>query len=142
MSDVKRELSQFCMYYSVVGTLFMLWVGIMITKQPFYMKGLEDVDRCRSNAFGAMWLFIFTFVSSVAYLCYDSNRHRHAAVEYMLHRAVSGSRLSEYSDRDEGGDLFGDGHEGAVTREGDIIDSTQIESGCWNMRQRTRRQHS
>lgn len=148
MFDVKRELSQFCMYYSFIGTLFMLWVGIVITKQPFYIKGLEDVDQCRTNAFGAMWTFVLTFISSVAYLWYDSNRHRYVAMESMLHRAVSNPRLTEYTDRgnrdrDEGNPLFDDdGHEGAVTREGDVIDSTQVEPGCWNMRQRNRRQNS
>eukprot|EP00567_Pseudictyota_dubia_P007624 CAMPEP_0197444770 /NCGR_PEP_ID=MMETSP1175-20131217/10166_1 /TAXON_ID=1003142 /ORGANISM="Triceratium dubium, Strain CCMP147" /LENGTH=133 /DNA_ID=CAMNT_0042975617 /DNA_START=355 /DNA_END=753 /DNA_ORIENTATION=+ len=133
MSDAKRDASQFCMYYSLVGTLFMLWVGVMISKQPFYMKGLEDVDRCRSNAFGAMWMFVFTFVSSVAYLWYDSNRHRRAAVEYMLNRAVSSSRLADDARRDHEEDtpFFDDGHEGATTEDGDVIDSTQIEPGCW-----------
>jgi hypothetical protein len=43
----------------------------MISKQPFYIGGLEDVDHCKSSAFGAVFMFVFTFVTSVAHICYE-----------------------------------------------------------------------
>eukprot|EP00978_Attheya_sp_CCMP212_P027444 scaffold91900_cov59-Attheya_sp.AAC.5 len=43
----------------------------MISKQPFYIGGLEDVDHCKSSAFGAVGMFVFTFVASVAHICYE-----------------------------------------------------------------------
>jgi len=74
-SDV-NELSHCCAIYSIVGALFQLWVWIMITKQPFYIRGLEDVDNCKKSAFGSMVLFITIFFLSVCYLCLDSSRRR------------------------------------------------------------------
>uniref|UniRef100_A0A6T7ISQ1 Uncharacterized protein n=1 Tax=Attheya septentrionalis TaxID=420275 RepID=A0A6T7ISQ1_9STRA len=63
--------SNFCAYYSVIGALFMFLVATLISKQPFYIGGLEDVDLCKSSAVGAMGMFLFTFVASVAHICYE-----------------------------------------------------------------------
>ena len=41
-------------------------------KQPFFLLGLEDLDNCKNNAFGAMWLFIMIFASSVIFILYDT----------------------------------------------------------------------
>mmetsp|Transcript_7432 Transcript_7432/g.14820 ORF Transcript_7432/g.14820 Transcript_7432/m.14820 type:complete len:250 (+) Transcript_7432:74-823(+) len=68
----KKATSQLCAIYSFTGILFMGWVGLMITYQPFFVSGLEDVDNCRTSAFGAMATFIVTFVSSILYLGYDA----------------------------------------------------------------------
>jgi len=46
-------------------------VATLISKQPFYIGGLEDVDLCKSSAVGAMGMFLFTFVASVAHICYE-----------------------------------------------------------------------
>ncbi|KAL7464059.1 hypothetical protein ACHAXS_004404 [Conticribra weissflogii] len=37
----------------------------MLSTQPFFIKGVDDVDQARSNAFGAMLTFVVTFVVSV-----------------------------------------------------------------------------
>eukprot|EP00561_Arcocellulus_cornucervis_P011312 CAMPEP_0185816878 /NCGR_PEP_ID=MMETSP1322-20130828/18199_1 /TAXON_ID=265543 /ORGANISM="Minutocellus polymorphus, Strain RCC2270" /LENGTH=232 /DNA_ID=CAMNT_0028513859 /DNA_START=48 /DNA_END=746 /DNA_ORIENTATION=+ len=67
-----RATSQFCAFYSFTGILFMGWVGALLTYQPFYVSGLEDLEGAKSSAFGALGTFIFTFASSIVYLCYDS----------------------------------------------------------------------
>ena len=71
-----RELSNICAIYSITGVLFMLWVWLLITHQPFFVgKIMHDVDTYRSSAHGAMWAFMATFTASIAYLYYDANRH-------------------------------------------------------------------
>ncbi|KAL7549135.1 hypothetical protein ACHAWF_012404 [Thalassiosira exigua] len=42
-----------------------LFVGVLLTTQPEFIVGIEDVGEARSNAFGAMGMFIATFALSV-----------------------------------------------------------------------------
>ena len=49
-----------------------LWVGVMISTQPFFIAGVEDPDVAKSSAFGACGIFAFTFVSSILGIWYDS----------------------------------------------------------------------
>lgn len=72
MRNRLSPLAHCCAPYSAIGALFMFWVGMMIIKQPFLLVGLKDYDECKDTAFGTMWLFIFLFVTSVIYICYDS----------------------------------------------------------------------
>ena len=37
-----------------------LFVGILLTTQPEYITGIEDVSEARTNAFGAMGMFVAT----------------------------------------------------------------------------------
>ena len=53
-----------CGFYSVTGILFMLFVWIMLSTQPFFITGIEDVEEARSNAFGALIMFCVTFAIS------------------------------------------------------------------------------
>jgi hypothetical protein len=57
-----------------------LWVGIMIQTQPFFIAGIEDVGEARTSAFGAMGMFLFTFVASLVGMWYDS-QHKPEAME-------------------------------------------------------------
>ena len=45
----------------------------MITTQPFFIAGIEDVDQAQKSAFGAMAMFIVTFAASMAGIWYDSS---------------------------------------------------------------------
>lgn len=85
-SDAK-ELSHCCAMYSVIGALFQLWVWILITYQPFYIRGLEDVDNCKQSALGAMALFVVIFFVSICYLCFDKTigRGRYGQLEMSEH---------------------------------------------------------
>lgn len=65
-------LSQCCALYSAVGIMFTTWVGIMLTYQPFFVGGIDDVDTSKTSAFGAAGVFFFTFVLSIGYLLSDS----------------------------------------------------------------------
>ena len=49
-----------------------LWVGVMLHTQPFFIAGIEDAGEAKSSAFGAMAMFIVTFISSLLGLWYDS----------------------------------------------------------------------
>ena len=61
----------------ITNLKFKFWVVVMITKQPFYLNGLEDEEKCRESAVGALALFLVTFVSSIGFIWYDSrNRYR------------------------------------------------------------------
>ena len=44
----------------------------MLSTQPFFIAGIEDEEKARSSAFGAMGCFIVTFLLSVAGIWYDS----------------------------------------------------------------------
>jgi hypothetical protein len=40
----------------------------MLMKQPFYIRGIEDVELCKGSAFGAAGAFLFTFLLSTCYM--------------------------------------------------------------------------
>ena len=70
-----------------------LWVVTMISKQPFYMTGLEDEEQCKNSASGALALFIVTFIASITFVWYDSvNKVQYTEVsehEELLPRGMS-----------------------------------------------------
>lgn len=41
------------------------WVSILLTKQPFLISGIEDYDKAKDSALGAMGLFAVTLVYSI-----------------------------------------------------------------------------
>ena len=43
----------------------------MLTYQPFYLGGIEDVEHAKKSAYGAMAMFILTFIISVLYIIFD-----------------------------------------------------------------------
>mmetsp|Transcript_833 Transcript_833/g.1902 ORF Transcript_833/g.1902 Transcript_833/m.1902 type:complete len:102 (+) Transcript_833:174-479(+) len=57
--------SRVCAGYSFTGILFTLFVGVLLSTQPEFITGIEDVSEAKSNAFGAMGMFIATFSLSV-----------------------------------------------------------------------------
>lgn len=44
----------------------------MIQTQPFFIGGIEDDASARTSAFGAMGMFLFTFIASLVGIWYDS----------------------------------------------------------------------
>mmetsp|Transcript_12243 Transcript_12243/g.25270 ORF Transcript_12243/g.25270 Transcript_12243/m.25270 type:complete len:117 (+) Transcript_12243:165-515(+) len=67
-----RDTSNFCARYSAVGMIFMLMVSLMLTYQPFYIGGIEDLKQAKSNAYGGVGSFLFVFLLSVVYLVIDA----------------------------------------------------------------------
>eukprot|EP00985_Skeletonema_marinoi_P010095 scaffold4765_cov128-Skeletonema_marinoi.AAC.3 len=61
-----------CSFYSFTGIIFMLFVYIMLSTQPFFITGLPDIDLARKNAFGALMTFCTTFALSVFLIMKDS----------------------------------------------------------------------
>ena len=49
-------------------------VFIMLTYQPFFIGGIEDLKQARSNAKGGVGTFLFIFLLSVVYLVFDALR--------------------------------------------------------------------
>lgn len=68
--------SAFCNEHrSKLSTLlfhFQLYCWIILSTQSFYIGGIEDPEKASASAFGAVILFVITFVASVAGIWYDS----------------------------------------------------------------------
>ena len=67
-------------------------MGLILLNQPFFIKGIENEQKCVSNAFGAMKLFIVSFAASLVYLLYIKSV-RKREINYA---AVSGASASEF----------------------------------------------
>jgi len=52
----------------------MVMVSMMLTYQPFYIGGIEDLEQAKSNAYGGVGSFLFIFLLSVVYLVFDALR--------------------------------------------------------------------
>ena len=44
----------------------------MISTQSFFIAGIEDPEEAKNSAFGAMGMFIFTFIASIGGIVYDT----------------------------------------------------------------------
>jgi hypothetical protein len=53
----------------------------MIQTQPFFISGIDDQAEARASAFGAMGMFLFTFLSSLAGIYYDSQHKAQPILE-------------------------------------------------------------
>jgi hypothetical protein len=84
-----RDLSNFCAVYSITGILFMLWVWLLTTHQPFFVGGImHDVDTYRNSAHGAMFAFVATFSAALLFLYYDAHRYE---VDAQIMEAMRGT---------------------------------------------------
>jgi hypothetical protein len=45
---------------------------MLLTYQPFFIGGIENVESATRNAYGGMFTFLFTFILSVVYLVQDA----------------------------------------------------------------------
>jgi hypothetical protein len=52
--------------------LYQLFVGILITTQPFFLAGIDDVEKAQGSAYGATGMFLFTFLASLGGIWFDS----------------------------------------------------------------------
>jgi len=95
-------LATCCAGYSAVGTIFMLWVSVMVSRQPFYIAGIgneeeEVIRQSRASAVGAMGTFFISFAISMAYLAYNKHIFEKAdsIVEERMELLPSG--MTEYN---------------------------------------------
>mmetsp|Transcript_34991 Transcript_34991/g.53662 ORF Transcript_34991/g.53662 Transcript_34991/m.53662 type:complete len:102 (+) Transcript_34991:131-436(+) len=68
------EGSRCCLGYSVVGIIFTLFCGAILSSQPFFLSGIEDAEQAQGSAFGATGMFFFTFVLSLVGIWYDGQQ--------------------------------------------------------------------
>ena len=52
----------------------------MLTTQPFFIAGIEDVEVATKSAYGACFMFMFVFVVSAIGIWYDSNFGKKASL--------------------------------------------------------------
>lgn len=51
--------------YSFTGILFLLFVYTLLSTQPFFITGIQNLDTAKSSALGALTLFVVLFVCSI-----------------------------------------------------------------------------
>ena len=49
-------------------------ISMMLTYQPFYIGGIEDLEQAKSNAYGGVGTFLCVFILSVVFLVFDALR--------------------------------------------------------------------
>ena len=49
-------------------------VSMMLTYQPFFIGGIEDLEQAQANAYGGIGSFLCVFLVSVVYLVVDALR--------------------------------------------------------------------
>ena len=49
-------------------------VAMLLTYQPLYIGGIDDVEKSKRNAYGGIGTFLFVFILSVVYLVIDTLR--------------------------------------------------------------------
>lgn len=62
-------------------------------KQPFFILGIDDVEKAKGSAFGAAGMFFFTFLVSILYLLKEGRRVTGIAV----HGRGQINRFGEYT---------------------------------------------
>jgi hypothetical protein len=50
------------------------WVAMMLTHQPLFVLGIEDLSVARSSAFGSCYMYCFTFGVSVVMIYQESQK--------------------------------------------------------------------
>ena len=77
-----------------------LFVGILLTAQPEFIAGIEDVGEAKSNAFGAMGMFIGTLCLSVfGILRSNTNDKEEEDAGYQLSGMSNHQQTEEYTAR-------------------------------------------
>lgn len=52
--------------------LFMFMISMMLTYQPFFIGGIDDLEQAKRNANGGVGSFLTVFIVSVVYLVIDA----------------------------------------------------------------------
>lgn len=52
----------------------------MLTTQPFFIGGIDDVEEAQKSAFGACFMFLFVFVLSAIGMWYDTKYGKEQAL--------------------------------------------------------------
>ena len=80
-----------CLFLTCLSSsllLFQLYVGILVSTQPFFISGIQDKEKVKASAFGATGMFLFTFLASMGGVWYDS--------QYKVEPVSNGEPEAEY----------------------------------------------
>lgn len=76
----ERVISSLPSHCTTCVSTAQLFVGMLLTHQPFYVGGVDDVKVSKGSAFGAMYAFIATFVISLVMALRDARRKRRQSI--------------------------------------------------------------
>ena len=74
------------------------WVSILLTKQPFYISGIDDYDVAKDNAVGAMGLFAVTLIYSL-YKVYNPSMEKEEEIDLGMEGYQLNTGVTEYGSR-------------------------------------------
>lgn len=60
--------------YSLTGIIFLVFVYTLLSTQPFFITGINDVNVAKTSALGALGAFVGMFIISIVGIC-RSSRH-------------------------------------------------------------------
>jgi len=70
----KQCCSQCCGVLSSTGVVFLVLIGILLKKQPLYIKDVDDPSKAADNCFIAAGLYAFLAVLCFGYLTVTSSK--------------------------------------------------------------------
>jgi 2-methylisocitrate lyase-like PEP mutase family enzyme len=74
-----------------------LLVAVLLTKQPFFIGGIEDYSKARGAAYGAMWAYVVSFGIAVVLALRDARKQRREeAVRRATYDQVPALDIQEY----------------------------------------------
>ena len=60
--------------YSLTGIIFLIFVYTLLSTQPFFITGINDINIAKTSALGALGAFALMFIISIVGIC-RSSRH-------------------------------------------------------------------
>mmetsp|Transcript_10901 Transcript_10901/g.10522 ORF Transcript_10901/g.10522 Transcript_10901/m.10522 type:complete len:109 (+) Transcript_10901:154-480(+) len=63
-----------CSIFSVTGFLFLIVIGILLQKQPLYIKGPKNPAEAAIGCYEGAVIYLATFILSMLYWTYDEIR--------------------------------------------------------------------
>jgi hypothetical protein len=84
---VKKSPTIPCVLFVLFSRTFLfvfplqLFVGVLLSTQPFFLTGIEDEEKAKGSAFGAAGTFAVTFFASLGGVWYDSIHKKEPAAE-------------------------------------------------------------
>ena len=76
-------------FWDTVLLFEQLFVATLLTRQPFFIGGIDDYGQARGAAYGAMWAYVVTFGLSIILLVRDNRRqHRDGVIMRSTYQQV------------------------------------------------------
>ena len=72
--------AKFCSVFAVFGIAFLVCIGIMLQKQPLYIRGPTDKEAAAASCYSAAGIYFAVWVASLGYWTYDSHMNNRREV--------------------------------------------------------------